>query len=206
MPLPSYGLWLVNAPWGGADAQQLAFRAANGAACRFVGLPAACWLEDGGQAFFGSAKGDGRVLLWGEDTADDGMVIQAEAVTAFSDFGAPGVVKRFSLAEPVLSDVATARVRLDMVLDWAAPAPSAEALGADAAPITPDPADAGLVWDLGSWDAAVWARETGAVSRAWRGVSGIGQSGAVRLRLASAFSRPGWLGTGLVWQTGGPLR
>lgn len=201
-PLPSHGLWLVNVPWGAGDAQQVAFSARSGAACRFAGVPAASWAEAGGRTYFGHAR-EGKVCLWGEDEADDGHAISAECVGAFGTFGGGGL-KRFTLAQPVLSDAADATVRLDVVLDWQVPTPEVAARG----PAAPPPAaavDGAGRWDAGVWDEASWAGE-GEVSRAWRAVRGIGQAGAVRLRIAANGSRPGWLGTGLVWERGGAVR
>ena len=63
VPLPSFGLWLVNVPWGTQDAQQVTFRAASGAAARMVGLPAACWLEDGRAGLFRQRPGRPRAAL-----------------------------------------------------------------------------------------------------------------------------------------------
>lgn len=206
VPLAAHGLWLVNVPWGPGDAQQVAFSAATGAACRFAGVPAACWTQSdsgtGGRAYFGHAR-EGRVCLWGEDEADDGAPIAAECVGAFGTFGGAGL-KRFTLAQPVLSDAADAAVRLDIVLDWQVPTPEVAARG-PAAPPRAVAADGAGRWDDGIWDEASWAGE-GEVSRAWRAVRGIGQAGAVRLRVTANGSRPGWLGTGLVWERGGIVR
>lgn len=205
VPLPSYGMWLVNVPRGTGDAEQVAFRAASGAAARFVALPAACWIEAKGRAFFGHAA-DGRVLLWGEDVSDNGASITSETVAAFSTFNASGVVKQFTLAEPVLDDAAGAAVAIEVATDWAVPPRVAFLAGPSAPPVALAVDQSILIWGIGKWGVGKWAGSTGAVSRGWRGVRGIGQSGAVRLRMSSVSSRPGWLSTGLVWQSGGPLR
>jgi hypothetical protein len=210
VPLASYGVWLVNMPWGSTDAQQVAFRAVTGACCRFVGLPAACWLEAGGRAYFGSAStdplgsaGGGIVYLWGEDDTDNGAAIACEAVQAFADFDAPGRLKRFTLLQPILSDQSGAAVKVAMCLDWRVPTPDAELGGAGAAKATPTGTQ--LIWDSGNWDEMNWAGES-EVSRAWYGVTGLGMAGAVRLRVTSVAGRVGWLGTGAVWEQGGALR
>lgn len=198
--ITALGLWLVNLPLGSGDAQQIVFRAANGAAARMTGLAAACWLTAGSQVFFGHASA-GKVLVWGDDVSDDGAAIRAECVQAFSEFGTPGVLKRFTLLQPLLGDADNAAVRAEMALDWRVPPPDADA---GVAPM-PAPA-AALVWDVGLWDVGAWAGGDGEVTRAWRAARGIGPSGAVRLRTSSAGSRPEWLGTGIVWDRGGPLR
>lgn len=202
-PLPSYGLWLVNVPWTSSNAQQVMFRAANGAMARSTGLAAACWLETGGRAFFGHAS-EGKVLVWGEDTSDAGMAIQGECVQAFSDFEAAGLLKRFTLMQPIVAGAAGASIRAEMAIDWLVPPPEADVGGSTYVP--PALGSEVAIWGVAHWGSSMWGGGLSLVSRAWQSARGIGQSGAVRLRVTSGYERPEWLGTAVVYERGGPLR
>lgn len=201
--MPHRGVWVLNVPWGTGDAQQVAFRATTGACGRWIGIPASCWLSTSGGDFVGHA-GAGRVLRWGDDTADDGNSISAECVQAFSQFGAPAALKAFRLAMPVMADAGPA-VKLEMALDWVVPPAEAVARGPGAPPIGGDASVAGMRWDQGLWDQGLWAG-AGQPVRAWRAVRGIAQAGAIRLRVQASEASPQWFGSHIIFETGGHLR
>jgi hypothetical protein len=201
--MPARGVWLLNIPWGTGDAQQVAFRATTGACARWLGIPASCWLSTSGGDFCGHAA-VGTVLRFGDDTADDGHSISAEALQAFGQFGAPAALKAFKLIMPVMADAGDA-VRLEMALDWRVPPSEALLRGPSAPPLAGDTAAAGMRWDEGLWDQGLWAG-VGMPVRGWRAVRGIGQSGAIRLRVQASETSPTWFGTNVQYETGGPLR
>jgi hypothetical protein len=200
--MPMRGIWVLNVPWGTGDALQVAFRATTGACGRWTGIPASCWLATSSGAYCGHAA-QGTVLRWGDDTADDGNSISAECVQAFSQFGAPAQLKAFKLAMPVLADAGA--VKIEMALDWLLPPAEAIQRGPGAPPLGPDATLAGMRWDQGLWDQGLWAG-AGLPVRAWRAVRGIGQAGAIRLRVQASEATPQWYGTNIVYEVGGALR
>jgi hypothetical protein len=201
--MPGRGIWVLNVPWGTGDAQQVAFRATTGACGRWTGIPASCWLNTSGGDFVGHASA-GTVLRFGDDTSDDGNSISAECVQAFQQFGAPAALKAFKLAMPVMVDAGSA-VKIEMALDWLVPAAEAIQRGPGAPPLAPNVDLVGMRWDEGLWDQGLWAG-AGRPARAWRAVRGIGQAGAIRLRVQASEATPQWFGTNIVFETGGPLR
>jgi hypothetical protein len=194
------GLWVLNVPWGPRDAQQIAFHASTGACGRWLGIPASCWLSSRIGDFCGDAE-QGRVLRFGDDTTDGGNSISAEALTAFSPFGAAAQLKAFRLAMPVMADADIGAVQIEMALDWRAPEAQAISRGPAAPPLAPNESEAGMRWDVDDWDEGKWAGGGRAI-RVWRAVRGIGQSGAIRLRVQASEASPQWFGTGVVFEVG----
>lgn len=204
--LPALAQWIVNVPWGAADAQQIAFSGVTGAASRWNRLAAASWIESAGRAYFGTAGAGGQVLLFGEDNTDVGMAIAAEAVGAFSTFGSANA-KQFVLSEVILSDGAGVSVRVDLVTDWQVPVPDATASGAGA-PSPPPPLGLGtaLYWGTGLWNVNTWAGEN-VVTRGWRVTPAVGRAAALRLRLVVGDgTRPAWLGSAVQMRQGATVR
>jgi hypothetical protein len=105
----------VNVPWGAADAQQIVFHAATGACSRWTGIPASVWLETSSGDFAGHA-GEGTVLIWGDDTSDNGGAISAELLQAFPRSASRCRLKAFKLVMPVMADAETAAV--ESVWSW----------------------------------------------------------------------------------------
>lgn len=208
MALPSRNLLLANAPWNATDAQQIVL-SEGGAVTRWQGIPAAVWAEAlGGRVFVGDAPASGRVLVWGEDKADNGFGIRSEGLSAFSSMGAAGRMKHANLVEGIFDDaqatIRTVRVRSN----WNLPTPVVDALGAGATPPALPPlvgSGAVLVWGVGQWGVNLWGGTQGAV-RGWRTASADGHALAVHVQMVSGQGRPSWMGSNIVWENGGPVR
>lgn len=207
-PLFRYGLLVVNAPWTATAAQQIVV-SEGGALSRWGAVPAAVWSEGlEGRTFFGDATTAGRVMLYGEDLTDNGLGIQSEGVSSYSAMGAPGRMKRSQLLQAILNDALAVERSTRVLVDWAQPVAQLDALGPAAVspPVPPLTGDGSfLVWGVGLWGVGLWGG-TGGVSRAWRTGSAQGHAMAVHLQMVSGQSRPGWIGSNLVWEAGGAVR
>ncbi|HEV7455181.1 MAG TPA: hypothetical protein VGN96_00275 [Roseococcus sp.] len=207
-PIFRLGLVVVNAPWTATAAQQIVV-SEGGAVSRWGNVPAAVWAEAlEGRTFFGDATSGGRVMLYGEDLTDAGLGIRSEGLSAYSAMGAAGRMKRSQLVQAILNDVIAVDRTQRVLVDWATPAPELDATGPTAvAPPVPPLTGGGsfLVWGVGLWGVGLWGG-TGGVSRAWRTGSAQGHAMAVHLRMISGQSRPGWLGSNIVYEVGGPVR
>ena len=162
----------------------------------------------GGRVFCGDAA-TGRVLIWGEDAADGGLGVRSEGLLAYSALGAGGRVKRGQLVQVVLNDALAIQGAPRVLTDWSLPTPQMDNLGpAATAPALPPLMGGGtmLVWGVGQWGVNLWGGSPGVVSRAWRTGSATGHAMTVQLQMVSGQSRPGWIGTNLVWENGGPVR
>lgn len=207
-PLIGLGLVVVNAPWTATASQQIVV-SEGGAVSRWGGVPAAVWAEAlEGRFFCGDATSAGRVLLYGEDTTDGGLGIRAEGLTAYSAMGAGGRMKRAQLVEAVLDDVVAVDRTVRVLSDWAQPVATLDSLGpAAVAPAVPPLTGGGSfgVWGTGLWGVSLWAG-AGGVRRGWRTGSATGHAMAVHVQMVSGQSRPGWIGSNVVWENGGPVR
>jgi hypothetical protein len=208
-PLTRFSLVIANAPWGARDAQQIVV-SDGGAVSRWGGIPGAVWAEGlGGRVFVGGANASaGTVMLWGEDTTDDGDGIRSEAVTAFSGMRVPGRTKRALRVQTALRDADGVHLAVTVLRDWRVEQSDLDTLGAGAAaPALPAPlsGDGLLVWDAVDWDEGLWGGAEGNVVLPWRSASAIGQAFAVRVSMVTGYGRPAWLATTLVHDVGGPV-
>lgn len=206
--LPGRNLLMANAPWTATDAQQIVV-SEGGAVSRWQGVPAAVWSEAlSGRIFFGDATAAGRVLVWGEDNADNGLGIRSEGLSAYSAMGGAGRMKHANLVEGIFDDAGATIRTLRVKANWVVPTPVVDALGAGVAgPALPPLAGGGsvLVWGVGQWGVNLWGGGQSTV-RGWRTASAEGHALAVHLQMVSGQGRPSWMGSNLVWENGGPVR
>lgn len=187
---------ICNVPQDGGAYHQYVFNVATGAAARWTGQPAVCWsLSSTGALFFGTP--DGRVCIADFGASDDGAIIRADGIQAFTDLGSQSTVKRFRRAEAILEMNGVPNVALDLGTDYELPL----ALLPFSAGSTRSGA---AVWDRARWDVATWAPSR-VIWRGWRGVRGQGRTVAVRLRAESSSIRTAWTATQFEFVTGGPL-
>lgn len=201
-------LVVVNVPWSATTAQQVVV-SEGGALSRWISIPAACWAEAlGGRAFFGDSTATGRVMLYGEDVADAGRGIQAEAATAFITMGAPGRMKRVRLVQPVMKDSTNASVSVSMLTNWQMPIALADAAGPSIpSPPLPSASTTGVfTWNVSLWNSAVWAGADNTITLPWRGARSYGQAHAARLVVIGGVSRPAWMGSNITFDAGGITR
>jgi hypothetical protein len=163
---------------------------------RFTGIEAHCW-EVAGDAgmYFG---GDGFVGKFYDTNSDAGTNIYATAQQAYSYFGSPGQLKRFTLVRPILqTDNGIPTVLCGISVDF------------DTIPLTNQIAFNPLInkigrWDVATWDGANWGGNL-VTTKIWQGVSGLGFSGSVNLNIASQGIELHWASTDYVMEAGGVL-
>jgi hypothetical protein len=204
-----YGLVAINTPWSATAAQQIVI-SENGAVSRWAGAPAAVWCEAlGGGIYFGDITSAGRVMRYGESNSDAGSGVRFEAMTAFNALRGPGRWKQATQAQPILRDAQGSEFSVAALPDWTVPTAQMVALGATAtAPALPAYVGGSAigVFDVGTFDVSIFGGGEGGVTMPWRGATGIGQAFALRMRGIGGNGRPAWLGSNLVYQTGGPTR
>lgn len=165
----------------------------------YRGLPIESAGVVGGELFFGTpdgrvcvARGDVDALALGNPASY--QPIQVSALTAPSAL-AGGRSVQLQLVRPVLeSSTVAPEYDVRALYDWAAaepPAPAGTGGGGEG------------TWDGSTWDASVWG-DGAVVSRAARGVTGMGRVAALALRF-NAISRTTLFGWDLAWTEGGFL-
>lgn len=100
----------------------------GGGWCRFrdpisgLGLPSFCWEIMNGSVFFGSTAG---VYQWDVGSSDDGDLIIADVLPAWSNFGAMARSKEFTMLRPFMNLVDGLLPALAMNVDYMQIAPTA---------------------------------------------------------------------------------
>lgn len=145
--------------------------------------PTAAFGQSISQLFFGAANGTVyRVSALSKDNVrldgSGGVAIQAYVFSAFSYLDAPTVLKSLKFVRPFLqSDVTNILFALQTRVDF------------ELTPLSIAPDDPGFVvtshlWDDALWDNAVWS-ELDTTITPWVGVSGLGYSAAILMRIAT---------------------
>lgn len=191
MLYPPANMLIFNVPAAAGGFEQYVFNTITRAPARFVGIPARCFGLLGDAAYFG---GSGAVFRFDDGTTDGGADITALAVQAPNAFGAKAQKKNFRRVRVILQSDLPPAVGVDIALDYATQVPPP-----DVAPSTATVA----LWGTAIWGQSLWAGE--AVYDEMRGVRGIGRVASVRVLSVSRAARPSWIGTDVLFVTGGIL-
>lgn len=191
---PKGTMLMFNVPQSAAVAHQYVFNTITRAPCRFTGVNAMCWALMDDAAYFGGMA-DGTVYKFDDGNADNGAVINADGLQAFNDFRSPGVVKRFTLVEPIFQSNGAPSVALDLNVDYQIRRPTAVA---ETAAVTSSK------WGVAKWGFGMWGSAS-QIYRGWRGIRGIGRAASIRIRISTKVNQPSWLATNWLYTNGGPL-
>lgn len=184
------GYILFNIPNGGSAFHQYVVNTRTGAWCRFRNQDAFCWETCGGNLYFGGAGG----IVYQADTgtSDNGSAIFGDGKSAFSAYGAPGVLKRLNLARPILSSEG------DLPIAFTVDTNFQDSPGV----YTPSTVSGtGTAWDSGDWDTSDWAADTVPIIE-WRTIGAIGQTAAFRVRTQTTAQNVRWHTTDIILETG----
>jgi len=162
-------------------------------------LPATCIAGNftNNEIFFG---GDGVVyILTGakDEVKFDGtggLPVQCDLFTSYNYLDSPGIQKHFKLLRPMFQSSVAPSYLLTLGVDF-----DIESLAGNPLP----PAEGGQVylWDDAIWDNAFWSAQN-LISRPWVGVSAIGFSVALLLKVATV-SQTSFVAYELVYEDGG---
>ena len=190
----SENMLIINVP-STVGIQQYCMHTISKAWCSFTGINAKCWELSYDQMYFG---GDGYVGRFWDSYSDDGNNINAEVQQAYSYFDAPGQQKRFTMIRPIFqTDNGLPGILVGINTDFDAQ----NSLGA----VSFNAVSSTLgVWDSATWDEDVWG---GALSltKLWQGVTGIGYSGGIIMKVASQGIDVRWVSSDYVMERGGIL-
>lgn len=189
---PNNSRIMLNVPVTANEQQQFAMNTITGSWCRFTGIAANCWEQFDNVSFFG---GDGFVGKFWQGQSDDGEIITGDVLQAFSTFGNPGLLKRWTMAQLFFSASGPPSIAASINVDYDTALTNAS--------VQISPATAGL-WDDGLWDSALWGGGL-ANYKPYVGLTGLGKSAAMRLVLASDQLEIHWQATNFVFEGGGFL-
>lgn len=190
MVYPRGRMLIFNVPQGGGTYHEYVFNTITGKPCRFTGLDAVCWGLSEDLAYFG--KSDGSVYLFDTGTSDNGTIIQADGLQAFNDFGTPRQ-KAFKKIRPIFQSSGQPAPAIDMYYDYVVRTPTG-------VPVS-TPVNAGR-WGSALWGIDRWGSSS-QVFKGWRGVRGVGNVAAWRVRVNSNDARPSWVSTDAIFVPSG---
>ena len=190
----SENMLIINIP-SGNGVRQFCMHTISKAWCSFSNINAKCWELSYDTMYFG---GNGFVGRFWDSYSDAGNNINAEVQQAYSYFDAPGQQKRFTMIRPIFqTDNGLPGILVGINTDFDAQ----NSLGA----VSFNAVSSTLgVWDSATWDEDVWG---GALSltRLWQGVTGIGYSGGIIMKIASQGIDVHWVSSDYVMERGGIL-
>lgn len=190
----SQNMLIINVPFN-TGPQQFVMNTISKAWASFSNINAQCWELSNDQMYFG---GTGYVGHFWNAYSDDGNNINAECQQAYSYFDARGQLKRFTMIRPIFqTDNGIPGVLAGINVDFA--------IQNDLGTVSFNAQNA----QIGSWDNAIWDESQwgGALSitKSWQGVTGIGYSGGVAMKIASQGIDVHWASTDYVMERGGVI-
>jgi hypothetical protein len=162
----------------------------TGSWCEFRGMNANCFALFNEDLYFG---GDGAVYKADSGFDDNGVNIEADVLQAPTYLGSRGGLKAFRRARPILTTDGTLKVAMAVNVDY----DETETL---TAPTFTAPS--GATWDVSAWDETQWA--VGAtIAKDWTSVLGVGNCGAIRMKIAVKEFEVSWSATDWLYEPGG---
>lgn len=129
-----------------ATAIQYVMNTLTGAWCEFDGMNAQSWVVYNDVLYFGGAAGSVFKADTGSADVDD--AITAVGQTAYSPFGSPGTLKRFSMIRPLITTSGTLRPSIGVSTDFQETSSLSTLTAAEVS--------GGAVWDTSKWDQSTW--------------------------------------------------
>lgn len=191
---------LVNVPQvQGSRQYQYVMNTITGAWSRFTGWNANCFAVMGDALYFGGNLGVGAnsAFVAKADTgySDAGAYIFGEVKTAFRYFGAPGRQKRMTMVRPIFLTAGNMQAALAMDMDFSDTYPTATPTFSGVS---------GTPWNSAPWNSFPWG-DVSSIKKDWQGISGVGDAGALHMRIVNNKSAVQWQSVEYVYETGGIL-
>lgn len=195
---PTGAKMLVNVPQVQNSQQyQYVMNTITGAWCRFTGWNANVFEILGNDLYFGSnvVSGSAYVSKCDVGYSDDGAYIFGEAKTAFQYFGYPGRQKHVSMVQPVFSITGNMTATLAIDMDFTDSYPAAQPAFSGTG---------GTLWNTALWNTFPWSPGV-STKTDWQGITGVGDSGALHMRIVNNMSTTSWQAVTYVFRLGGVL-
>ena len=191
LPVPNQDTLIINVPLQqNVMQQQYVMNTITKAWCNFSGWNAACWELWQDNAYFG---GNGYVGKAFDTLGDNGGVILAKGLQAFSYLGQRNRVKHVTQMQPVLRTNGTPPIASKLNLDFDLSEPTSS--------LAFTPSLYG-VWGTSLWNGANWSGGL-EISQTYQGANGVGRAVAPYLICNSEGINVQWLSTDVIWRPGG---
>jgi hypothetical protein len=175
--------------------QQYCMHTISKAWCSFSNINAKCWELSYDTMYFG---GNGFVGRFWDSYSDNGNNINADVQQAYSYFDSAGQQKRFTMIRPIFqTDNGLPAILVGINTDFDVQ----DNLGS----VSFNAVSSTLgVWDVAIWDEDVWGGNL-SLTKLWQGVTGLGYSGGIVMKMASQGIDVYWVSSDYVMERGGVL-
>lgn len=173
----------------GQNQEQYVMNTISRSWCRFTGWNANCFELYNDSLYFGS---NGYVALAWNGYVDDVANIQGMCIQAFSAYGNPGQLKRWTMSRPIFRANGIPAVLQSINIDFN--------LSENIAPLSFTPSTQST-WDNALWDISVWGGGYNIIQN-WQGLTGAGYYGAPQMKVESQGIDVRWVSTDLVYEVG----
>lgn len=169
LAFPKHDMLILNVPiQQGMSQEQYVMNTNTGAWGRFQGWDANCWVLYQDEIYFGGNNLVGHAWNTNADITEN---INGSILQAFSYYGSPGQLKRFTMMRPTLYANGAPEIQANINVNFDQSAPTSNL---NTVPIQ------GALWDSGVWDTGQWGAALSLIT-SWQGANGIGYCGAPRL-------------------------
>lgn len=185
------GWIIVNVPATESTFVQFVFSTLGNAWWRAVGMNGVCWQELDGNIYFATAGG--TVYRADVGTTDDSAAITSDVMWAFSRYGTSNQ-KKFEMVRPIFTTNGSPRPAINVLVDFDLSEPTT----------TPQLTEGygGTPW--GSPWGSPWTAASRTVTQ-WVGATGMGHSGAVRMKMSTKNLQAIVSGVDVMMKPGGPI-
>lgn len=190
---PKASMLIVNIPRSAIAFDQHVMNTVTGAWCRFRNIPATSMAIFNGNAYFGST--DGKVYLLDSGNNDNGAGINGDALSAWTDYGASGRIKQFTMARPIFISDISPFLQIGFAVDFDE--------HKDTGSIQASASSLIGVWNQGVWDQVTWSG-TAQATKEWVGLTGTGYLGSLKVNANDVKASVSWASTSVMFQPGGP--
>lgn len=191
---------IFNIPQQEGDTQyQYVMNCISGAWSKFTNWNANCFQTLQESLYFGGNLGAtaNSAYVAKADTgfSDNGGYIFGEVKTAFSYYGAPGRLKRFTMCRPIFQTSGDMHAALAMDIDFSDAIPKG----------TPSySGTSGTPWNTALWNTFPWGSVT-SIKKSWQGITGIGYCGAIHMKIVNNKTAVQWQSIDVVHESGATL-
>lgn len=187
---------IINVPQTpGVTQYQYVMNTITGAWCRFLDWNANCFCVLQDVLYYGgnlTTPNSGFVAKADLGNSDNGNFIFGEVQTAFQYFGAPGRLKRWTMARPVFLTAGAIGPSIRMDVDFETVTPTSTGTFS---------ATGGTPWDTDLWDTFPWGSNT-SIKKNWQAVGGNGYAGALHMKLKNNATSLSWMSVDYVFEYG----
>lgn len=193
LDFPKGNMLILNVPVSeGGLQEQYVMNSVTKAWCKFTGWNANCFSLFNDMPYFGSSTYVG--LAW-TNNSDNGENITADTLQSFQPYGNASVLKRFTMARPIIRSNGNPSILANVNLDYDIRAVNTSLLFSPSTRAK---------WGTAKWNQSKWGGSQNIIKN-WQGLNGIGFTAGIRMQIVYNGITCNWISTTIVTETGGVI-